>query len=379
MICPHCLRTIDDGTTFCPYCHGYVGMTGPSPRESFIFCEGCGAKLSPHDRVCPKCGRPAPGILSTKSASPDLAAGKTASFPRLTRDQLKLKDPELSHDALSASRVAVDSVDPFATTVLRGEDLEAASRRAERPAAPAPDGSDPYHKPRNRFIRPLLTVILLAALAEGGYWFVTHDPLGVMPSIEAYVREQAREMFPSRVAQGSTASADVADAAAREAEKAKQAQSSVVLTDAQAYQRLTAAYKSIVQEHDGLSDIIDAYNASFLASDLTERKEAAQAAYTARDAIDTTVSELSSLKLADGSAYTTEVQNLIQLAQWVRVRVDMYCASWDISLSYTDRSDPPSSHQREILQPLYDRDEQDSAARDDYFAHVAEYEPQPLS
>ena len=77
MICPHCLKTIEDGETFCPHCHGYVGAVS---RDEFVFCEGCGARLSLHDRTCPKCGRPAPGILSTDSASADLAAGKTAGL-----------------------------------------------------------------------------------------------------------------------------------------------------------------------------------------------------------------------------------------------------------------------------------------------------------
>ncbi|MFR7797256.1 MAG: zinc-ribbon domain-containing protein [Collinsella sp.] len=60
MICPHCLKTIEDGASFCPYCNAYVGPGDGPEHTEFVFCEGCGARLSPHDRTCPKCGRPAP-------------------------------------------------------------------------------------------------------------------------------------------------------------------------------------------------------------------------------------------------------------------------------------------------------------------------------
>lgn len=382
MICPHCLRTIEDGTAFCPYCHGYVGLAGRASRSGFIFCEGCGAKLSPHDRVCPKCGRPAPGILSTKSAAPDLAAGKTASFPRLSREQLDHGEAELSRDALTASRVAVDSVDPFATTVLRPDDLERAGRaakaRPEAPSAPDPAKGDPYHKPKNRFIKPVLTVLVLAALGAGGYWFVTRDPLGLMPQIERSVREQAAQMFPSRVSRGSSASVDADSVAAEEAQRARDAQSSTVLTDDQAYQRLTASYKAIVRQHDAISTIVDDYNSYIFASDAKTREEGSSSAYAARDALDATIADLQSMKLADGSAYADDRQNLIQLAGWVRVRVDRYCASWDVSLSFKG-DDEPYDHQDEILQPYRDRYDQDEEASSAYYANVDAYEPQPLS
>ena len=104
MICPNCLKTVEDGTTFCPHCHAYMGGTTGESRSDFVFCEGCGARLSIHDRTCPKCGRPAPGILSVKSASSDLAAGRTASFPRLTPD---LIDTEASRPSVSYTHLTL--------------------------------------------------------------------------------------------------------------------------------------------------------------------------------------------------------------------------------------------------------------------------------
>jgi hypothetical protein len=55
VICPHCLKTIEDGASFCPYCNAYVGLGDGPEHTEFVFCEGCGALLSPHDRTCPKC------------------------------------------------------------------------------------------------------------------------------------------------------------------------------------------------------------------------------------------------------------------------------------------------------------------------------------
>ena len=110
MICPHCLKTIEDGASFCPYCNAYVGPGDGPEHTEFVFCEGCGARLSPHDRTCPKCGRPAPGILSEDAAASDLAAGRTAGFPRLTQEQI---DTEVPHAPASAAAVLSDAADPM--------------------------------------------------------------------------------------------------------------------------------------------------------------------------------------------------------------------------------------------------------------------------
>lgn len=381
MICPHCLKTIDDDASFCPFCHGYVGAGSPAGSD-FVFCEGCGARLSPQDRVCPKCGRPAPGILSTASASSDLAAGKTASFPRLTKQMIESsareRQADLRHEALTASQVAVDSVDPFATNVLDASDIEEAMRAVKAPvskkAAPAPveSGADPYHKPEHRGIKRAAIALAAVGIVAGGAYFVYRDPLGLMPELRARVEQSASQMFPSRQRAAGSASVDVRAVAQAEADRAKS--TDAVLTEDQAYQRLTAAYKTIVQQHDALGDVIDDYNASYIASDLDERKQAANTAYASRDALDAVISDLQGIKLQDGSAYAQEVQDLVQLAQWVRTRVDVYCSSWDVSLSYTG-SDLPSSHESKILAPLRERAEEDAQARDSYFAHVDAYKP----
>ena len=385
MICPHCLKTVEDDASFCPYCHGYVGPGKTASTSDFVFCEGCGARLTSHDRLCPKCGRPAPGILSTESSSSDLAAGKTASFPRLTQSMIDAEIPELrQRDALSASRVAVESVDPFATNVLRLSDIEEAERAAKKPhgvPAPAPavpdpvTGEDPYHKPRRRWVRPLVITAALLAVVGGAGFFVACDPMGVMPGLRASLEEQASQMFPSRQLPSGSAAVDAQAAAAQEAERAKE--DTGPLTDAQAYQRLSAAYKSIAGVHDDLGTIIDDYNAGWMATSMDMRKECSASAYAARDTIDKVVEELQDLKLQEGSAYADDVQNLVQLAGWVRERVDMYCESWDISLAIID--DYPSEHQSEILAPLRERSQSDLAARTEFYAHVDAYEPQPVS
>lgn len=363
MICPHCLKTVPDDVDFCPNCHAYLGVSRSVSRDDFVYCEGCGARLSPHDRTCPKCGRPAPGILSTKSAALDLAAGKTASFPRLTRRMIE-REGAPREQASSAARVAVDAVDPAVTSVLSPRDVEKASRAA---SAASEVAEDPYHKPRNRFVRPLAAVALACGLVGGCYYFVTSDPLGVMPGAYAWFESSAREMFPSRQR---TAGSAVDDASG----SSKAAAADDVLTEREAYQKLMACYQRIIESHDAIDGIVEDYNASYLASNRDTRVSASGSAYAARDKLDAVVSELGSIKLASGSAYTDEVKDLTQLAQWVRVRVDMYCASWDISLSY-EGDDLPRRHKAEILAPLRERASDDAKARTSYYANVEAFRP----
>ena len=106
-------------------------------------------------RTCPKCGRPAPGILSTKSSSSDLAAGKTASFPRLTQSMIESEMPSPLF-VPTAAQVLSDSMDPSATNVLRASDIEAAA------ASPSSD-VDPYHKPKKRYVKRLVCSALAIA------------------------------------------------------------------------------------------------------------------------------------------------------------------------------------------------------------------------
>ena len=131
MICPQCNRTIDDDAEFCPVCHAFVGDAARS-GEQFVFCDGCGARLSAGERVCPKCGRPAPSILSTEAAASDLAAGKTASFPRLTREELERAG--LARDArvpqVEAGDAARNPFDPDYPSRIGRDELGRASSEA---------------------------------------------------------------------------------------------------------------------------------------------------------------------------------------------------------------------------------------------------------
>ena len=76
--------------------------------------------------------------------------------------------------------------------------------------------------------------------------------------------------------------------------------------------------------------------------------------------------------LADGSAYTDDREHVRQLALWMYERVDVICASWDISLAVPE-DEYPFQHEDEILAPMR---EAGSSALDNYYAHVGEWEPQ---
>ena len=211
MICPHCLKTIEDGSSFCPYCNTYVGPGDGPEHTEFVFCEGCGARLSPHDRTCSKCGRPAPGILSEDAAASDLAAGRTAGFPRLTQEQI---DTEVPHAPASAAAVLSDAADPNETCVLPAFDRDFgipkvdiplpvslrddAQSKNQKPKRKVHPDEDAYHKHKRRIPKPLIVIALLAAVCGSAYWFVTSDPMGVMPGFYDQFGQAAKTTFPSR-------------------------------------------------------------------------------------------------------------------------------------------------------------------------------------
>lgn len=358
MICPQCFKKIEDDAAFCPHCNAYVGASDQPSHDDFVFCEGCGARLSAHDRTCPKCGRPAPGILSTESSSSDLAAGKTANFPRLTQQMIDADAAASREQAPTAAQVLSDSIDPSSTNVLRADELRAAS------VPPLSDGEDLYHKKKNRFLKPAFTVLVLAALLGGGYYFVTYDPFGVMPGFIAAFEQAASEMYPSRQLPQDP-SADTEPIPEGPAEP----------TDADVFQVVSSSYNKVVDSFDALGDIIDDYNYGYIASDRSVREEKSAVAYATRDMLDAVVEDLDSLELPEDTQYAQDVENVKQLAGWVRTRVDIYCSSWDISLSFDGTTDLPVKHQDEILAPLRERATEDSEARDAYFAHVESYCP----
>ncbi len=194
MICPICNSTAPDESTHCPSC-GAV-LTGPddvspahdphaTPSPSSSSARAAAPRLSAEDRTCPKCGRPAPGILSQNSASLDLAAGKTASFPRLTSDMIAGAVP--APGAASDAGPVLSAFDEDATSVIDSDEVRAAvdaaprsgsSRSGSRRPLPqqgedASDGADPYAKPRRgRWI----ALAACVALVAGGAWFSGADP-----------------------------------------------------------------------------------------------------------------------------------------------------------------------------------------------------------
>ena len=238
MICPHCLKTIEDGASFCPYCNAYVGPGDGPEHTEFVFCEGCGARLSPHDRTCPKCGRPAPGILSEDAAASDLAAGRTAGFPRLTQEQI---DTEVPHAPASAAAVLSDAADPNETCVLPAFDKDFGIPKvdiptpvslhddAQKPKRKVHPDEDAYHKHKRHIPKPLIIIAVLAVVCGGAYWFVTTDPMGVMPGFYDQFGQAAQTTFPTRQ-KGEATEDDT-----KQGDSAEVVQEDTVLTDDQLY------------------------------------------------------------------------------------------------------------------------------------------------
>ena len=365
MICPHCLKTIDANETFCPHCHAFVGE---SSYSEFVFCDGCGARLSSHDRTCPKCGRPAPGILSTESASADLAAGKTASFPRLAA-------PSFDEEAApsSVARALDDAADPSETNILDLDELDRAQAvgspkgRSESKAAP----HDPYHsdKPsRKGLVIGLAAVLFIAA----GAYFVVRDSLGVMPGAYEWFARAAADAFPSRQqAEDSNGTGTAEEPASTDGETD---QSETVLTDDEVYAALSRAYQQIesYDADEAFGEVIDSFNGFYLSKSLQERTERSASAFSLRDQIDQTIADLEALRAPEDTVYAEDAQHMIQLAQWMRGRVDQICASWEVSLSVPD-GESLKPYQDEILAPMR---RAGSSDLDNFDAHFYEWEPE---
>ena len=103
-----------------------------------------------------------------------------------------------------------------------------------------------------------------------------------------------------------------------------------------------------------------------------QRQQASTGAYDLREELQTIMDDLDSMQLAEGSAYEEDRDNVRQLAAWMYERIDAICASWDVSLSYPD-GERMSQHQDEILKPMRAAG---NTARDNYYAHVSEWEPE---
>lgn len=346
MICPHCFQTIDDDATACPHCHEQLNGGEDRARTDFVFCDGCGARLFPRDRTCPKCGRPAPGILSPKTAASDLAAGKTASFPRLTQKAL---ETELPRTVTSAAQVLSDSMDPSATNVLEIplEEAGSSSRRKH-------EDEDPYHKPHRPWKR-IAAAFLAVALVGGGAYMVAADPLGIMPGFYEAFGNAAQDAFPSRwdpednvQATGNEAEPDDAEGEGGSDEILDRA-----LSEEQAFATLTSAWETIGAYQDTLGDVIVDYNAWFIADDKAKREEGSKSAYAMRDAVQATIDSLDEIELSEGSAYTEDLEHMKQLATWMYNRVDVLCQSWDISLAVPE-GEHAYERKAEISQPLID-------------------------
>ena len=365
MICPQCLKTIDDHAAVCPHCHAYV-QAAPA-RKSYVFCEGCGARLSASDRTCPKCGRPAPGILSTDAAASDLAAGKTASFPKLTDAMLEGTRSGRSARSSSVQDVLSESLDPSATNILDRSELDRKSKKRKPNLA-----EDPYH-PRKIVSRRMLVAFIAIAVVACAIAFVWFDPLGVMPGFYQSVRTSAQESFPSREGMGG-GEQTAEDAESDTKDEGSQTLEDQTLSDDAALAELTDLYERVVavNEGDAFADAIDSFNGWYMASSLQKRQDASRGAYEVRDELQGIIDELDALRLMEGSPYEADRDNVRQLAQWMYERIDAICASWDVSLGYPD-GESMGQHQDEILAPMR---EAGSSALNSYYEHVTEWRPQ---
>ena len=146
------------------------------------------------------------------------------------------------------------------------------------------------------------------------------------------------------------------------------------MTDERVFQILSSSYNKIRSVNDSLGTIIDDYEYGFIANDKSVRQDKSSSAYAARDALDQVVDEIGQLDLDEDSVYYEDAQRLIQLAGWARTRVDVYVPHGDTPLAVPERGEAlcPSVGYSASLR---DRTQEDSEARDSYYANVVQWKP----
>ncbi len=211
VICPICNTTVSDGSPSCPSCGADLASQCAGVAPEFIFCEGCGARVSPQDRTCPKCGRPAPGILSEDSASSDLAAGKTASYPRLTCEGCGARVSPQDRTCPKCGRPApgILSEDSASSDLAAGKTASYPRLTAEMIAGslPVPTGAsapDPSAAPFDQDATSVLDAGAMASAGAGGARggsarssvrkAMPHDDAAATGDADPYARPQ----FPAR-------------------------------------------------------------------------------------------------------------------------------------------------------------------------------------
>ena len=340
-ICSNCNAELNDDEVVCPVCKTYTGYT--TVENNIVFCEGCGARIKPGDRLCPKCGRPAPTILSTQSAAKDLASGNTSNFRAITNEDL-----ELAAKRQHLCNLPSPTLDPNATNILTplGDSVSPKTEAADnvRFTRSMQEQDELCHKKKKKRTSRLIAIFVVGFLVGCGIYFVTQDPLGVMPGFWDQLQQQAQEVFPQR---DDNPSSQAGAALGTPVDEDR------ILTNDEVFVKLDAIYQRIVGFKESYGEVITLYNGYYIAYDKDKRMESAAPAYALRDLCDTTVEELSTLNLPQDCVYGDDIEHLISLASWMRGMADTMCQSWDISLSF-DEGVSLSEHTSEITQPLRD-------------------------
>lgn len=67
---------------------------------------------------------------------------------------------------------------------------------AQKPKRKVHPDEDAYHKHKRHIPKPLIVIAVLAVVCGGAYWFVTTDPMGVMPGFYDQFGQAAQTTFP---------------------------------------------------------------------------------------------------------------------------------------------------------------------------------------
>lgn len=301
--CPVCHSEIPTGATVCPACHADLSVTRVMPRLQGSFCASCGALVPEGADACPKCGAP---FVRVSSASK--VASRVPS----------VDGPEVQEES------------PGQTNVMPR--IESAL-----PAEPDPEAEALYgreHLPRTKTL--LVAAVASLIVVGGGILLITHP------------------WNPNQWDTRATTAADVSHAGypgeverLSGQDKTTGAQS-VLSADEQTYSDLIAAYTELGELSASADELESELDELGCSGTQTERSQAASDAEQLSLDISNLATTISGIETSTTGMYTTERENLVTLASWLRNRIEALESSWQISAA----SENPAQDSESILAPM---------------------------
>lgn len=138
------------------------------------------------------------------------------------------------------------------------------------------------------------------------------------------------------------------DAAKASAEAEALAREQSTPSEEQIFQTLSSEYSALDGYSNRIVSCVDDFNSWYIARDMNKRQASQATAEKVKSDLEAAKAEIESLKVSNGSPYSTDAANLIELYDCQIGRITSLTDAWAVSVQY----EVPSEHQDEILAAL---------------------------